>query len=330
MHMLADCWRGRHGFDDARSKIGGIRTGEAQAPQAIDLARRAKQIGKIVLAIVVAIDGLPQQGDLAGTLLHQPRYLQDNVLKPTTSFGATGVRDDAESAAVVTPPLYRHKSGGSLIPHGGDVLVVLPRSKLGIAHPLTGIGQTKEVGEIAVSVGPDHQVHAGHLGQESRSEALRHTSHDAEHVPIALVTLQLSQTPDYPLFGIVPHSAGVHQHHIGIGWIVGPHVAVAAEHAEHQLGVRHVHLAAVGLDVDAFHESRKILGWEVSGKLTDYGLTEIPKPRRNARSEYTSSERQTCSTVRSIPARCWPNRIPVPAEIPNSWGRPPGRRGKGS
>ena len=57
--------------------------------------------------------------------------------------------------------------------------------------------------------------------------------------------------PDHPLFRIVPDRAGVHEHHVGVIGRVDALVAFAREHAEHELGVGDVHLAAVGLDVDA-------------------------------------------------------------------------------
>ena len=87
--------------------------------------------------------------------------------------------------------------------------------------------------------------------------------------------LQLAHAADDPLLGVVPHRAGVDQHDIGLGRIVRAHVAFAPEHAEHELGVGHVHLAAVGLDVDALHGFQKI---------SRYGRTVTPRLTRKARS----------------------------------------------
>jgi hypothetical protein len=69
--------------------------------------------------------------------------------------------------------------------------------------------------------------------------------------------MQLAHAADHPLLGVLTHRAGVHQHDVGLGRIVGASVARAAEDTEHQLGVGHVHLAAVGLDIDALAHAQR-------------------------------------------------------------------------
>ena len=72
-----------------------------------------------------------------------------------------------------------------------------------------------------------------------------------EHRAWSLVPLQLPHAPDHSLLRVVPHGAGVDQHHVGPRRLVHAYVAFPAQHAEEELRVGHVHLAAVGLDVEA-------------------------------------------------------------------------------
>ena len=114
-------------------------------------------------------------------------------------------------------------------------------------------GAADELRKVAIGVRPDDQVDLRDALEQHGAETLRHAADHAEHVPGTLVALQLAHPADDPLLGVVAHCAGVHQHHVGLGRVLRAHVALAAEDAEHELGVRHVHLAAVGFDVDAFH-----------------------------------------------------------------------------
>jgi hypothetical protein len=72
--------------------------------------------------------------------------------------------------------------------------------------------------------------------------------------------LQLAHAPDHPLLGVVADGTGVHQHHVGVHRLVGADVALPTQEPEHQLGVGHVHLAAVGLDVHPLGHGLKLAG----------------------------------------------------------------------
>ena len=122
---------------------------------------------------------------------------------------------------------------------------------VGPALPLPRPGD--QLGEAAVAVGADDEVHLGHLLEQGRTQALGHAPHHAQHAPRPLEPLQDAQAPEHALLGVVPHGAGVHEHHVRVRRVVGAHVPLWAEQSQHELGVGHVHLAAVGLDVDARH-----------------------------------------------------------------------------
>ena len=131
---------------------------------------------------------------------------------------------------------------------------MLPGAEFSFAHPFPALGLVDQLVQVAIGIRSDHQVHPGHLLEQPRPEPLSHAADDAQHIPRALVPLQLTHPPDHPLLGVIPHGAGIEQHDIGLGRILGPHVAGAAHDAEHQLGISHVHLATVGLEVDPLHD----------------------------------------------------------------------------
>ena len=99
----------------------------------------------------------------------------------------------------------------------------------------------------------DHEVHRGHLFQKDRSEALRHAAHHPEDHPGVLVPLELPDPANDPLLGVVAHGTGVDQHDVGALGLGRLDIALTREDTEHQLSVRHVHLAAVGLDPHLLH-----------------------------------------------------------------------------
>ena len=93
-------------------------------------------------------------------------------------------------------------------------------------------------------------VHPRHPLEQRRSESLGHATHHAQHITDPLVPLQLPHPSDHPLLRVVPDSAGVHQHHVGLCRLIGADVPLPAEQPEEELRIGHVHLAAVGFDVD--------------------------------------------------------------------------------
>ncbi len=241
----------------------------------LDRADGAEQVGEIVLAVVIAVDRLPEQRHFGGAARGEGLDLPHHVLEPPAPLGAPGERHDAEGAAVVAAALYRDERRRALFAHRRHVFVVLPVAKLDVGGTLAVARPVDQLRQVAIGVRPDDQVDLRDALEQDGAEPLGHAADHAEHVPGALVALQLAHAPDDPLFGVVPHRAGVHQHHIGLGRMVRAHVALAPEDAEHELGVRDVHLAAVGFDVDAFH----------GVNIPAYGRTVTPRFSRKARSE---------------------------------------------
>ena len=88
------------------------------------------------------------------------------------------------------------------------------------------------------------------LAEEPGSKPLRHASRHAHDRAGLHVALQFTEAPDHALLRVLANGAGIHEDHVGAIGGGRRRVAGRRERAEHQLGVAHVHLATVGLDVD--------------------------------------------------------------------------------
>ena len=72
-------------------------------------------------------------------------------------------------------------------------------------------------------------------------------------LPRGFVLRQGTGSAAHALDGALAHCAGVDENDVGAGRIVGARVPGPLEQAEHHVGVGHVHLAAVGFDVNRGH-----------------------------------------------------------------------------
>ena len=68
--------------------------------------------------------------------------------------------------------------------------------------------------------------------------------------PGFMLRLQLAEPADDALLGVIANRAGVDENDVRTVGPIDGVIAVRRELSEHQLGIAHVHLAAVGLDVD--------------------------------------------------------------------------------
>ena len=256
--MLAHRGRLRHGRHRALGEVRGIGRREPHAPHACDTPHRAQQVGKVVRAVVVAVDRLAKERHLGGAARGEVRHLAHHVLQLAAPLRPPRHRNDAEGAPIIAAPLHRHEGRDLSPPHRRHVLVVLPALELDLGGPLPRTRPRDQLGQPAVAVWADHQVHLRNPLQQPRAQPLRHAAHHPQHTARSLETLQLAHARQYLLLRMVADGTRVHQHHVGLGGIVGAHEALAPQHAEHQLGVRDVHLAAVSLDVDARHGQRTV------------------------------------------------------------------------
>ena len=108
----------------------------------------------------------------------------------------------------------------------------------------------------AVAVRADDETHVLCFLEQLRSETLRHAAGNAHDGRRRHVPLQLAKPADDPLLGMIADRAGIDENDVRTLWTFHRDVPMRRELAEHQLGITHVHLAAVGLDVDRWHGAR--------------------------------------------------------------------------
>ena len=119
VYVLADGGAGGHRLQHARREVGGIWTGE---PDPADTGHRIhgpQQVGEVVLAVVIRVDRLTEEGDLAGALVRHPFRFAHYVGEPAAPLGPPGVRHDAEGAPVIAAALHRNEAVGPFSRTGG-------------------------------------------------------------------------------------------------------------------------------------------------------------------------------------------------------------------
>ena len=102
----------------------------------------------------------------------------------------------------------------------------------------------------AVAVRADDDADVLGPVEKLRTEPLRHAARDSDDGPRLHAALELTEAAEHALLGVLANGAGVHQDHVRAIRDVHRLITVRCERAEHQLGIAHVHLAAVGFDVD--------------------------------------------------------------------------------
>ena len=134
---------------------------------------------------------------------------------------------------------------------------MLPTAIVDIGPAFTRLGMCEQFGKVAVAIRSNDQVDRRHALEQHWAEPLRHAPDDSEDRSGAFVPLQLPHPPDHTLLRVIANGAGIDEHHISAVGRCRLDVTVPREDTEHQLAVRDVHLATVGLDVDGFHWSKE-------------------------------------------------------------------------
>ena len=259
MHVFAHRRHLGQRAHDPIAEIIGVRTREAHAADARNRAHGAQEIGEIVLAVVVGVHRLPEQHDLTHAIGDHVADLANHVGQTPAAFRAARVRYDAVGAAVIAATLHGDPRLDAIEALRREVLVVLLEVEVRRDGALAAARAFHQRGKGAVSVRTDHQAHMLRLLQQLRAESLRHAPRDADDAAALHVTFELAEPADHALFGVIANGAGVDKDDVGAFRTVDRRVAFGRELPEHQLGVAHVHLAAVRLYVDGPLHLRKAL-----------------------------------------------------------------------
>jgi len=131
------------------------------------------------------------------------------------------------------------------------------RVEPGVLHHLAGSGALDVFGQAAVAVGPNHQIDVGRLFAQVAAQVLGHAARDPQDHAFAasFVLGQGAGTTAHALDRALSHRTGVDENHVGGRRILGARVPGLGQQPEHHVGVRHIHLAAIGFNVDRGHRA---------------------------------------------------------------------------
>src|SRR2546423_9482452 len=158
MHVLAESLRLRHRGDHALTEVVGMRTGETEPFYATHRSNRPQQIGEVVPAIEVGIDGLPKQYNFRNSRRDSRLSLANHFGKLTTPLGPARGGHDAVCALVVAAALHRNPRLHTVEPAWRKVFVVLVEIELDSGRSHSGPRTVDQRRKLAISVGPDDQT----------------------------------------------------------------------------------------------------------------------------------------------------------------------------
>ena len=230
---------------------------EADLVIAGDPAQQVEQVGKVdgvFQPFAVAVDVLPQQGDLLVTGLHQAAELGQDRVGFTAALPPADVGHDAVGAEVVAAVHDGQPGPEAGVPPDGQVLhhrvagAGLLQIPPALAEPLGQHG-----GQAVDAVHPEHQVHIGVAAAQFVHDAglLGHAAADPDD-QLRVAGLELfegAHIAEDPLLGMFPHGAGVEKDQVGLFQGVGQAEAHVLQHAADLFAVVDVLLAAEAVDI---------------------------------------------------------------------------------
>jgi len=271
VHVLGEDFEVAVGGDEGGGEVARVRAGVAQAPQGGDLGDDAAEqgcelalvgvigrglggAGQLFFGVVVAVDGLAEQGDLGGAGVGDAANFFDDLVAGAVALRAPGVGDDAERAALVAA---LHDGdvgrGGGAAAAGGLGLEKARRVEVedGADHgEPAGVDLGQQRGQLGDVVGAQHHVDAGHALADTLALLLGHAAGDHQQ-GVGALALEGGQAADLAaqlLLGLLAHAARVEDDDVGLVGRACLGVPRASQHLVHALGVVGVHLAAKGVD----------------------------------------------------------------------------------
>ena len=202
---------------------------------------------------------MPEEHDLARAVSGEPPHLLDDRGTGETALTPAYVRDDAEGTEPVAPAHDGDPSPHARLARDRQVGVGFGRIEPEV-HVRVALASrhSEQLGEPPVAVRPDQQVDVGSPLRQAPTEVLCHAARDPQPQvgPPPFVARQLGQPPEHARLGVLADRTGVEEDHVGGLGRVRALIAVGGQMTEHELRVGQVHLAAIGLDVDARHAGR--------------------------------------------------------------------------
>jgi hypothetical protein len=250
VNVLANAFSFGHGGDHRWREIIRVRAGKPQAPDSGKISNRAEEACEIILPVEVGVHGLAEQNDLGNARCNDSLALTNYFRETPASLGTTRRGHNAVGAFVIAAPLHGNPRLDSLEAARSEVLVVLLEIEFSRRRPNAMAGALQQGREIPITIWPDHEAHVTCAVQQLLTETLRHASRDTEYGIALHPALHFSKPPNDPLLSVLADRAGIDQDDVGRVRLIYGIISGLDELPEHQLGVAHVHLTPVGLDVN--------------------------------------------------------------------------------
>ena len=98
----------------------------------------------------------------------------------------------------------------------------------------------------------DGEIKPRKLLENLRPKPFDRTPHQSHNARTILQRVEISTFPDGLLFRLLAHRAGIYNYDIGISLTLGADVTCRLQHRSDSLGVAHIHLTTVCMDME-FH-----------------------------------------------------------------------------
>ena len=256
VQVSADLGLRRDGVDQLVAGVLRVAGHEADVVVARHRAEQIEQVGEIhrlCETLAIAVDVLPQQGDLLVPGLHQPPELREDVAGLAAFLAAADIRHDAVGAEVVAAVHDRQPCPELALPADGDVLDddrTLCRLHQNALVPLQLLRD--ELGQRVDAVHTEDQIHIGVALAQLFHDVLLvgHAAAQADHQTglFLLETLQRTHVAEHTLLGVFADGAGVEKDQIGVFGLVAQAVADVHQHTLDPLAVVDVLLTAIAVD----------------------------------------------------------------------------------
>jgi hypothetical protein len=225
----------RHRIDHVVGEVPGVRRGETDPLQALDLPAAAQQLAErlpVTELGAVGVHVLAEQRDLEDPVRDQRADLGQDVARAAVPFLASQAGHDAEGAGVVAAHRDRDPGGiGRLAPgrkQRGERLQRLGELDLGfVPDP----GPLEQRGQRAHVVGAVHHVNPGGALRDPGALHLSQAAADRDLHAVLLLRQQMAQVAVQPVGRVLAHRAGVEHHDVGGLTLAGGPVARLVQEA---------------------------------------------------------------------------------------------------
>ena len=261
------------GGDEIGGHVARVVGHEADAVETVDGIESTEEVGEAARAAAVgpriAVDGLADERDLPAALGDQPPGLGEDGVGRSGLLRPADVRHHAEAAELVAAGLGAEEGLEGIRPHRritvGIVALEAPRDLRPAAggapqghfdlRSAPGTDRLHQQWHTMELAGADDEIDPRRPRAHERLVLLRHAAENTDHeprTPLLLQTDPAERRVDL-VFGMLPDTAGVVEHRVGLGRGAGEIPPLATQGRNHELAVEHVHLAADGFDPEAGH-----------------------------------------------------------------------------